>query len=61
MFVTLSCVPREAWGAEAALVGGGASRRGDAPEEEHHGAARASQGGLRALPAALSPAGQQPA
>lgn len=61
MFVTLSCVPREAWGAETALVGGGAHRRGDAPEEEHHGAACASQGRLRALLAPLSSSGQQPA
>lgn len=51
---------REARRAEAPLVGGGASRGGDSPEQKPHGTARPCESRLRALPGTLPPAGEQP-
>lgn len=58
---TSSFSHREAWSAEATLVGGGACSSGDSPEEKPHWAARSCKGRLWTLPRTLPPAGQQPA
>lgn len=52
---------REAWRAEAPLVRGRACSSGDSPKEKPCGAASPREGGLRALPRTLPPAGEQPA